>query len=87
MNTSESLRHNFFLMRGELAQQEVTAEQAILVYKGAVNLNGLDYVPVTMGVLLIKEDGSWKVDREKITYKITSEGDGFERQESGRMAF
>jgi hypothetical protein len=58
-----------------------------LVYKGAVNLNGIDYVQVTMGVMLVKEDGSWKVDRDKITFRHAVERDGAEVEETGRLAF
>lgn len=81
------LKHNFFLMHPALAAQELHPEMALLVYKGAVNLNGLDYVDVTMGVMLVKEDGMWKVDRDKITFSHTIEREGAEINETGRMAF
>lgn len=82
----ETLRENFYLMHAQIAAQDISKDTAILVYKGAVNLNGNDYVPVTMGVLLVKEDGAWKVDRDKITYTITTERDGETHTEPGRMA-
>ncbi|MDB5097044.1 MAG: hypothetical protein JWM80_1465 [Cyanobacteria bacterium RYN_339] len=83
----ETLKHNFFLMHPALAAKELHPDTALLVYKGAVNLNGIDYVEVTMGVMLVKEDGAWKVDRDKITYRRSIERDGAEIQETGRMAF
>ena len=83
----DDLKHNFFLMHPSLAAQELHTDMALLVYKGAVNLNGIDYVEVTMGVMLVKENGAWKVDRDKITYRRTLERDGAEIQETGRMAF
>jgi hypothetical protein len=83
----DDLKHNFFLMRPTLAAQELHPETALLVYKGAVNLDGLDYVEVTMGVMLVKEGGAWKVDRDKITFRHNVERDGREISESGRMAF
>jgi hypothetical protein len=83
----EGVRSNFYLMKAELVAEDIQKDTAILVYKGAVNLNGVDYVYVTMGVLLIKEDGSWKVDRDKITYKHEVEHDGATHEETGRMVF
>ena len=83
----ESLRQNFYLMHPQLTAQELHPDSAILIYKGAVNLNGQDYVDVIMGVLLVKEDGSWKVDRDKITYHTTVERDGVAHSEAGRLAF
>ena len=84
--TFNNLHQNFVLMQPTLVAQELHPDSALLVYQGSVNLNGLDYVPVTMGVLMVKEDGSWKLERDKITYKITSEKDGQKHEESGRMA-
>lgn len=83
----EDLKHNFFLMQPQLAAQELNAETALLVYKGAVSLNGVEYVEVTMGVMLVKEDGAWKVDRDKITFRHGVDRNGSEVQETGRIAF
>lgn len=83
----DHLRQDFFLMKATLAAQELHTDSAILVYQGAVNLDGTDYVPVTMGVLLVREDGEWKVDRDKITYKAHIEGDPSASADGGRRVF
>ena len=54
-----NLQKNFHLMQGKLVAQELHSDSAMLVYQGAVNLNGLDYVTVTMGVLMVKEAGGF----------------------------
>lgn len=82
----DGIRQNFYLMHPTLAAEEIHKTSAILVYKGAVSLNGVDYVDATMGVLLVKEDGDWKVDRDKITYKIDPDSDNGNAGRTGRKA-
>lgn len=75
-------RDHLLLMAPRLVQHQVDPERAILVFQGQVALEGQGLMQATLGVLLVREGGTWHIVRQKATYrKLPSpppSGEGFD---------
>lgn len=65
----EGWRDHLLLMGPRLVQQQIDPERAVLVFQGQVELGGQGLMDATLGVLLVKEGGSWRIVRQKASYR------------------
>lgn len=65
----EGWRDHLLLMAPRLVQQQIDPERAVLVFQGQVELGGQGLMDATLGVLLVKEYGAWRIVRQKASYR------------------